>query len=59
LIAFFIVIINANKDNLYKELVKDEINLVKIIFINLINNLKINNTYVQTIKIIVAIVFQY
>jgi len=34
-------------------------NLKKIIFVNLTNNLKINNAYIQIIKIIVAIVFRY
>jgi len=54
-----IAIVNANKNNLYKELVKDEINLEKIIFISLTNNLKINDAYVQIVKIIVAIIFRY
>jgi len=59
LIAFFIAIVNANKDNLYKELVEDDINLEKIISISLTNNLKTNNAYMQIVEIIVAIVFQY
>jgi len=59
LIAFFIVIVNANKDNLYKELIEDKIYLKKIISVNLTNNLKTNNAYLQTKEIIVAIVFRY
>jgi hypothetical protein len=58
-LLFFIAIVNANKNNLYKELVKDEINLEKIIFVSLTNNLKTNNAYVQIVEIIVAIIFQY
>jgi len=59
LIAFFIAIVNANKDNLYKELVKDEISLKFFFFISLINNLKIDDIYVQIIEIIVVAIFQY
>jgi hypothetical protein len=59
LIAFFIAIININKNNLYKELVEDKINLEKIISINLTDNLKIDDAYIQTVEIIIAIIFRY
>jgi len=59
LIAFFIAIININKNNLYKELVEDKINLEKIISINLTDSLKIDDAYIQTIEIIIAIIFRY